>query len=89
MLNRNLPGLDHYWSLDVEEQFYALVFVMLARVLRTAPGRMITVVAPELSLYLAVVGMTMAVAWLSYVVFERPFLDLKGRYAIVATSATA
>ena len=65
------------------------MFLAISRVMRHAQLRAVPGAAPELALYASVVGVTMATAWLSYVAFERPFLSLKERYAIVLTSPNA
>lgn len=69
--------------------YHPLVFLAMSRVMRRAGARAIPGTVPELGLYAAVVGLTMATAWLSYAAFERPFLKLKERYAIVVTSPNA
>jgi peptidoglycan/LPS O-acetylase OafA/YrhL len=69
--------------------YHPLVFAALARLRPKAAGNALPDIASELGLYAVVVALTTVIAWISYVVLERPFLRLKERYAIVVTSAAA
>ena len=66
--------------------YHPLVILALAGVLRKIPGADLTGMAGPTLLYCGAVGATIGVAWVSYVLMERPILRFKSRYAVIATA---